>query len=222
MARISCQNQLILDAWRRYLATSWRFPVRGPFENASGHNLAIARHPGTHFASILPLPNSRERVEDMCAYPTVSVHAAAAEEPGVGACGHGGGAGGRRHRGGVGAGRGRTAAGRRGHADGDVGPRWKEPEGDGGVGAPSVERGNRRPQACAAAGRDGGGCTLRQGRGRLRAFAASGAGRRLRARPRDGAVGGGPSATRVRMNPFTPTFFRCGTVIKIICYVTNK
>ena len=33
---------------------------------------------------------------------------------------------------------------------------------------------------------------------------------------------GGNCATRVRMNPFTPTFFRCGTVIKIICYVTNK
>ena len=59
----------------------------------------------------------------------------------------------------------------------------------GGISAPSVERGNRRPQACAAAGRDG---------GRV------------------------PSATRVRMYPFTPTFFRCGTVIKIICYATNK
>ena len=134
MARISCQNQLILDAWRRYLATSWRFPVRGPFENASGHNLAIARHPGTHFASILPLPNSRERVEDMCAYPTVSVHAAAAEEPG----------GGRRRRGHAG------VAGGRGTAGGTArGAR-------GGISAPSVEHGPCRPQACAAAGRDGG------------------------------------------------------------------
>ena len=33
---------------------------------------------------------------------------------------------------------------------------------------------------------------------------------------------GGNCATRVRMNPFTPTFFRCGTVIKFICYATNK
>lgn len=170
------------DTWRAYLAKTssfWMhggdilprtgvFPVRGPFENASGHNLAIARHPGTHFASILPPPNSREHVADMCAYPAVSVHAAAAEEPG---------------------------------GDGGGGAR-------GGISAPSVEHGNRRPQACATAGRDGGrGC----------------------ARPRDGAAGGGGDtscggncATRVRMNPFTPTLFRCGTVIKIICYVTNK
>ena len=152
------------DTWRAYLAKTssfWMhggdilprtgvFLVRGPFGNASEHNLAIARHRGTHFASILPLPNSRKRVEDMCAYPNASVDAATVDEP----------------------------------------------EGDGGVGAPSVERGNRRPQACAATGRDGGGCTLRQGRGRLRAFAASGAGRRLRARPRDGAVGGGQHQLR--------------------------
>ena len=122
MARISCQNHLILDAWRRYLATSWRFPVRGPFENASGHNLAIARHPGTHFASILPLPNSRERVEDMCAYPTVSVHAAAAEEPGgTAASGPRGGCGGPRNRGwdrGGGARGGTAAAGGRSHGMG--------------------------------------------------------------------------------------------------------
>ena len=72
---------------------------------------------------------------------------------------------------------------------GAAGPWGLRNRGWGGVGAPSVERGNRRPQACAAAGRDG---------------------------------GRGPSATRVRMNPFTPTFFRCGTVIKIICYATNK
>ena len=29
-------------------------------------------------------------------------------------------------------------------------------------------------------------------------------------------------AASARMNPFTPIFFRCGTVIKFICYVTNK
>ena len=29
-------------------------------------------------------------------------------------------------------------------------------------------------------------------------------------------------AARVPMNPFTPTFSRCGTVIEFICYTTNK
>ena len=84
------------DTWRAYLAKTssfWMhggdilprtgvFPVRGPFKNASGHNLAIARHRGTHFASILPPPNSRKRVEDICAYPNASVDAATVDEPG--------------------------------------------------------------------------------------------------------------------------------------------
>ena len=70
MARISCQSQLISDAWRANLAANWRFsrprPLSGCMErktchgltpgNASGRNLATARLPGTHRASILPLP----------------------------------------------------------------------------------------------------------------------------------------------------------------------
>ncbi len=70
MARISCQSQLISDAWHANLAANWRFsrprPLLGCMErknchgwppgNASRHNLAMARHSRTHRASILPLP----------------------------------------------------------------------------------------------------------------------------------------------------------------------
>lgn len=40
MGSKSCQNQLILDAWRRYLAAKGRFPVRGSFGNALGRYFA--------------------------------------------------------------------------------------------------------------------------------------------------------------------------------------
>ena len=70
MARISCQSQLISDAWRANLAANWRFsrprPLSGCMErktchglppgNAPRRNLATARHSRTHRASILPLP----------------------------------------------------------------------------------------------------------------------------------------------------------------------
>ena len=70
MARISCQSQLISDAWRANLAANWRFsrprPLSGCMErktchglppgNAPRRNLATARPPGTHRARILPLP----------------------------------------------------------------------------------------------------------------------------------------------------------------------
>ena len=70
MARISCQSQLISDAWRANLAANWRFsrprPPRRcmrrktchglPPGNAPRRNLATARPPGTHRARILPLP----------------------------------------------------------------------------------------------------------------------------------------------------------------------
>ena len=70
MARISCQSQLISDAWRANLAANWRFsrprPLSGCMErktchglppgNAPRRNLATAKRPGTHRASILPLP----------------------------------------------------------------------------------------------------------------------------------------------------------------------
>ena len=70
MARISCQSQLISDAWRANLVTNWRFsrprPPRGcmrrknchrlPPGNAPWRNLATDRHSGTHRARILPLP----------------------------------------------------------------------------------------------------------------------------------------------------------------------
>ncbi len=90
MARISCQSQLISDAWRANLATNWRFsrprPLSGcmerktchglPPENAPRRNLATAKRPGTHrartlspsdaggthFAGILPSASARERI----------------------------------------------------------------------------------------------------------------------------------------------------------------
>ena len=68
MARISCQNQLVSDAWRRYVAREGRFSRPGPLrecmkqenchekapENASAQFLATARRPRTHRARILP------------------------------------------------------------------------------------------------------------------------------------------------------------------------
>ena len=68
MARISCQSQLVLDAWRVNLAREGRFsrpgPLRGcmerknchglPPENASRRNPAIVRHPRAHSVAILP------------------------------------------------------------------------------------------------------------------------------------------------------------------------
>ena len=97
MARISCQSQLISDAWRANLAANWRFsrprPLLGCMErktchglppgNASRENIATAsqakgasvRSPatvgrwGTHFASILPSSSARERtVAKSCHY----------------------------------------------------------------------------------------------------------------------------------------------------------
>ena len=70
MARISCQSQLISDAWRANLARKGRFsrprPLSGcmgrknchglPPGNAPRRNPATARPPGTHRARILPLP----------------------------------------------------------------------------------------------------------------------------------------------------------------------
>ena len=90
MARISCQSQLISDAWRANLAMNWRFsrprPLSGCMErktchglppgNAPRRNLATAKRPGmhrartlspsdaggTHFAGILPSASARERI----------------------------------------------------------------------------------------------------------------------------------------------------------------
>ncbi len=85
MARISCQRQLVSDAWRRNLAREGRFSVRGPSGmhgakklprtaawerttakschglppgNASRRNIAAASHSRTHFAKILPWTNA--------------------------------------------------------------------------------------------------------------------------------------------------------------------
>ena len=90
MARISCQSQLISDAWRANLAREGRFsrpkPLSGCMErktchgvtpgNAPRRNLATAKRPGTHrartlspsdaggthFAGILPSASARERI----------------------------------------------------------------------------------------------------------------------------------------------------------------
>ena len=70
MARVSCQSQLISDAWRANLAMNWRFSRPGPLSgcmerktchgltpgNAPWRNLATDRRSGTHRARILPLP----------------------------------------------------------------------------------------------------------------------------------------------------------------------
>ena len=76
MARISCQTQLVLDAWRRYVAREGCFsrpgPLRGcmkrknchglPPGNAPRRNLATDCRPGTHRGEILPPPVTRERI----------------------------------------------------------------------------------------------------------------------------------------------------------------
>ena len=68
MARISCQSQLVSDAWRRYVAREGRFsrpgPLRGcmrrenchglPPGNASRENIATDGRPWTHHGEISP------------------------------------------------------------------------------------------------------------------------------------------------------------------------
>ena len=75
MARISCQSQLISDAWRANLAANWRFsrprPLSGCMErktcpglppgDAFREHFAIGKHPGTHRGEILPRQGTRER-----------------------------------------------------------------------------------------------------------------------------------------------------------------
>ena len=97
MARISCQSQLISDAWRANLAANWRFsrpkpprrcmrrknchglpPGNAPWRNlatasqakgASGRNPATVGRWGTHLASILPSSSAWERtVAEYCHY----------------------------------------------------------------------------------------------------------------------------------------------------------
>ena len=154
------------------------FPVRGPFGNTSEHNLAIARHPGTHFASILPPPNSREHVADMCAYLAVSVHAAAAEEPGgTAASGPRGGCGGRGTAGG-------TARGGRGGRGAALARRPLSTETAG------RRHALRRGGTAAAGGRS-------HGMEPARTCAATGRSRRRwRARLRDAPIGGGQHQLR--------------------------
>ena len=75
MARESCQSQLILDAWRRYVARKGRFSrprhllgymkrktCHGlPPGNAFREHFAIGKRPGTHRGEILPRQGTRER-----------------------------------------------------------------------------------------------------------------------------------------------------------------
>ena len=76
MARISCQSQLVLDAWRRYVAREGRFSRPGPLRgcmkrktchgkasgDASRENIATDGRPRTHHGEILPPPVVRERI----------------------------------------------------------------------------------------------------------------------------------------------------------------
>ena len=102
MARISCQNQLISDAWRANLAANWRFsrprPLLGcmerktchrlPPENAPRRNLATDRRSGTHRARVLPLP-VRPRAHQCAVLPLSDAgnafreHFAIVERPGT-------------------------------------------------------------------------------------------------------------------------------------------
>ena len=75
MARISCQCQLVLDTWRRYVARKGRFsrprPLLGYMERENCHGLppgnaprrkiATDGHLGTHRARILPRTAAHER-----------------------------------------------------------------------------------------------------------------------------------------------------------------
>ncbi len=96
MARISCQSQLISDAWRANLATNWRFsrprPLSGcmerktchglPPENAFREHFAIVERLGTHQGIILPRPDARaERSARPCATtPCATMPCAAAPQ----------------------------------------------------------------------------------------------------------------------------------------------
>ena len=76
IARESCQSQLILDAWRRYVARKGRFsrprPLSGCMERKTCHGLppgnafrehfAIVERPGTHRGGILSRQGTRERI----------------------------------------------------------------------------------------------------------------------------------------------------------------
>ena len=56
MARISCQNQLISDAWRANLAANWRFsrprPLLGCMERKTCHGLPPGNASREHFAIV--------------------------------------------------------------------------------------------------------------------------------------------------------------------------
>ena len=76
MARISCQSQLVSDAWRANLAKKGRFsrprPLSGCMErktchglppgNAPRRNLATAKRPGMHQDAIPPPPDAGKRI----------------------------------------------------------------------------------------------------------------------------------------------------------------
>ena len=96
MARISCQSQLISDAWRANLAANWRFsrprPLSGCMERKTCHGLtpgnafrehfAIVERLGTHQGIILPRPDARaERSARPCATtPCATMSCAAAPQ----------------------------------------------------------------------------------------------------------------------------------------------
>ena len=96
MARISCQSQLISDAWRANLAANWRFsrprPLSGRMERKTCHGLtpgnafrehfAIVERLGTHQGIILPRPDARaERSARPCATtPCATMSCAAAPQ----------------------------------------------------------------------------------------------------------------------------------------------
>ena len=222
MARISCQNQLILDTWRAYLATNRRFSCPRSLWECIRAQSCHRQTPGNAF---------RE-------------HLAAAEQPRtrrghvripecIGGCGCGGGAGGRcvrprrrsRGDGGIGAASERAAGALPRDGGGTRTATWGR---GGGAGRRRRRRSAgaalaRHPLSAETAGRRH---ALRQGgtaAAGVRCVRAAGMRSNGMKPPAGGDTScGGNCATRVRMNPFTPTFFRCGTVIKIICYATNK
>ena len=89
MARISCQSQLISDAWRANPARKGRFsrprPLSGCMErktchgltpgNAPRRNLATTSRPRTHFAHILPSPGAWECIASISCHRQTSENA---------------------------------------------------------------------------------------------------------------------------------------------------
>ena len=237
MARISCQSRLVSDAWRRYAARKGRFsrprPLRermkrkschgSPPGNASRRNIATVSHSRMHYSYILPIKSLHSCAKVQHArFSPCRIRAAVGHGERCRRCsierrkrfrrriqswcwavgcrrtpGHG--------------------RGRRLQADtrpraGPSAAGWALGHGTA-VGCGQTPTTGGRPSAArlrTGTPPRGGDCRLRAG---PPAAARSAASRLSAART--------STMPKTRMNPFTPTFPRCCTVIGFICYVTN-